>query len=101
FRCAARQRTSQVPPLDSAIFRSPPFLAGVFGAGLALFAVAGFDFLTTQRLQLIHGFSPLHAGVYVTILAVGSLISSLIASRLFTFHGARPFIAGEIGRAHV
>lgn len=98
FRFVKRQGTLQEPLLDFGIFQSPPFLSGVFGAGLAMFAVAGFDFLTTQRLQLIDGFSPLHAGVYVTIVAVGSLISSLIssliASRLYNIHGARPFIAG-------
>lgn len=97
FRFTKRQGRLDEALLDFGIFRSPPFLSGVFGAGLAMFAVAGFDFLTTQRLQLIDGFSPLHAGVYVTIVAIGSLISSLIASRLYNFHGARPFIAGGLG----
>lgn len=96
YRFTKRQNTLEEPLLTFDIFKSPPFLAGVFGAGLSLFAVVGFQFLTTQRLQLLDGFSPLRAGVYATVVAIASLLSSVYAGQQLGRFSTRFFIAGGL-----
>ncbi|NEE42886.1 MFS transporter, partial [Streptomyces sp. SID7982] len=55
---ARRQRRLTYPLLDFAIFRNRAFLAGVLAAGFALFAISGIQLVTTQRFQLVEGFTP-------------------------------------------
>ncbi|HIE5648699.1 TPA: MFS transporter, partial [Stenotrophomonas maltophilia] len=58
---ARRQQRLPHPLLDFAIFRNPAFLAGTLSAVFTLFAMAGLQLLTTQRFQLVAGFTPLQA----------------------------------------
>lgn len=97
FRFVRRQNRLTHPLLTFDIFRIPAFLAGVLGASLSLFAVVGFEFLTTQQLQLTEGFTPLHAGAYVTIIAVGSMLTSVIAGKNLNRFGLRILIPGGMG----
>ena len=89
-----RQHRISQPLLTFDIFRIPSFLAGSLGASLSLFAVVGFQFLTTQRLQLIDRFSPLHAGAYVAVVALGSMVVSILAGKNLHRIGLRPLISG-------
>lgn len=97
YRFSRRQKTLTQPLLTFDLFRIPAFLAGVLGASLSLFAVVGFQFLTTQRLQLIDGFSPLHTGAYVTVVAIGSMLTSIVAGKYLNRVGLRTLIAGGLG----
>lgn len=95
FTCfVRRQRVIEHPLLDFSIFRNRAFVAGLLGAALSLFAVAGLQLTTTQRLQLLGGFTPLEAGLFVAALALGSLPTSLLSGALLHRIGLLPLISG-------
>src|SRR5690625_2842652 len=58
-----RQRRMSEPLLDFSIFRNKAFTGGVLAAAFAMFTIAGAQLITTQRFQLVEGFSPLQAGL--------------------------------------
>lgn len=91
---ARRQRRIPHPLLDVALFRSPGLSAGVIGAALASFVVAGTQLVTTQRFQLAEGFTPLQAGLLVVCVAVGAIPTSLLAGRVLHRTGPRPLLLG-------
>lgn len=85
-----RQARLPNPLLDIGIFRNPAFLAGVLGAAFTLFAMSGVQLITTQRFQLIDGFSPLQAGMLVSAAALGCLPSALLGAPTCTASGCCP-----------
>jgi DHA2 family multidrug resistance protein-like MFS transporter len=91
-----RQKTLPYPLLDFTIFRNPAFLAGVLGAGFAMFAISGMELMTTQRFQLVVGFTPLEAGLLVSAAAVGTLPTSLIGGAILHRVGLLPLIGGGL-----
>ena len=98
---ARRQRQLPYPLLDFAIFRNPAFLAGTLSAVFTLFAMAGLQLLTTQRFQLVAGFTPLQAGLLVSVAALGSLPSALLGGSFLHRVGLRPLISGGLATAAV
>ena len=60
-----RQARLRSPLLDFKIFRKPAFSAGVLAAAFAMFTIGGMQLVTTQRFQLVAGFTPLQAGLLV------------------------------------
>jgi hypothetical protein len=68
----------------------------VIAAALAMAATAGIDLLLTQRLQLVLGLTPLHAGLIVTAFAAGSLPVGVLAGGLLHRTGVRPLIGGGL-----
>ncbi|GAA2002005.1 MFS transporter [Brevibacterium samyangense] len=97
----ARQRRLTYPLLDFTIFRNPVFLAGVLAAALTMFAIAGIDLVAVQRFQLVAGFSPLEAGLLVTVLAVSSLPFSVLGGAILHRVGYFPLISGGLAIAAV
>lgn len=93
---ARRQALLPYPLLDFAIFRNPAFSAGVIAAALTLFAISGVQLATTQRFQLIAGFSPFQAGLLVSATALGCLPSALLGGAFLHRTGLRPLIAGGL-----
>jgi len=93
---ARRQRRLPDPLLDFAIFRNPVFLAGVLAAGLSMFAIAGVQLVTTQRFQLVEGFTPLHAGLLVAAVAMGALPTAMIGGAVLHKVGLLPVVAGGL-----
>ncbi len=91
-----RQRQLPYPMLDVAIFRNGPFLAGVLAAAFAMFAMAGLQLLTTQRFQLVAGYSPLEAGLLVSALAAGSLPSAIFGGAFLHRVGLLALISGGL-----
>lgn len=91
-----RQQTLPYPLLDFAIFRNRAFLSGTLAAVFTLFALAGLQLVTTQRFQLIAGFSPLQAGLLVSVAALGSLPSALLGGSILHRVGLRPLISGGL-----
>ncbi|UKF80897.1 MFS transporter [Clavibacter californiensis] len=67
-----RQLVLPYPLLVFGIFRNPAFLAGTLAAGFSMFTTAGVQLVTTQRFQLVAGFTPLEAGFLVVAVAVAS-----------------------------
>jgi len=98
---ARRQQRLAYPLLDFAIFRNPAFLAGTLSAVFTLFALAGLQLVTTQRFQLVAGFSPLQAGLLVSVAALGSLPSALLGGSILHTVGLRPLICGGLATGAV
>ncbi len=94
-----RQRQLPYPLLDFGIFRNPAFLAGTLSAIVTLFALAGLQLLTTQRFQLVAGFTPLNAGLLVSVAALGALPSALLGGGFLHRVGYRPLISGGLACA--
>ena len=87
-----RQRGLAHPLLDLDLFRRRQFSAGVISALVAMFITAGLQLLITQRYQLADGYSPLEAGLLVSVIAVGALPASFLASALAHRRPARTLL---------
>lgn len=91
-----RQRRLAEPLMDFAIFRNPAFSAGVLAAAFTMFAIGGSQLVTTQRFQLVEGFTPLQAGLLVAAVAVGSLPTALLGGAFLHRTGLLPLITGGL-----
>lgn len=96
-----RQARLPYPLIDFAIFRNRAFSAGVLAAALALFAIAGIELITTQRFQLVEGYSPLEAGLLVSAAALGCLPTALVGGAILHRVGLLPLIGGGLAVATV
>ena len=96
FTFARRQRRQAYPLIDFSLFRNRSLLTGVIAAALAMAATAGTDLLLTQRLQLVLGLTPLHAGLIVTAFTAGSLPVGVLAGGLLHRTGPRPLTGGGL-----
>jgi DHA2 family multidrug resistance protein-like MFS transporter len=96
FTFARRQRRQTYPLIDFSLFRHRSLLTGVIAAALAMAATVGTDLVLTQRLQLVLGLTPLHAGLIVTAFAIGSLPVGVLAGGLLHRTGVRPLIGGGL-----
>lgn len=92
-----RQRRLDDPLLDFTIFRNKAFSGGVLAAIFALFTIAGAQLVTTQRFQIVEGFSPLEAGMLVAAIALGALPSGLLGAAFLHIIGLRILISGGLG----
>jgi MFS transporter, DHA2 family, multidrug resistance protein len=93
---ARRERRQVYPLIDFSLFANRSLLTGVIAAALAMAATVGIDLVLTQRLQLVLGLTPLHAGLIVTAFAVGSLPVGVLAGGLAHRTGVRPLIGGGL-----
>lgn len=87
-----RELTAASPLIDVRVFRQRAFSAAVISVGVTFFALFGSLFALTQYLQLVHGYSPLSAGVRALPFAVALLITSPVSSLLAGRFGARSVI---------
>jgi EmrB/QacA subfamily drug resistance transporter len=76
------------PLIDLRVFRSRAFSAAAGSVTVIFFALFGSLFVLTQYLQLVHGYSPLSAGVralpFALAMAAVSPVSPILAQRLGT-----------------
>ncbi|GAA3114057.1 MFS transporter [Streptomyces rectiviolaceus] len=98
---ARRQSRLPYPLLDFAIFRNRAFLAGVLAAGFSMFAIAGIQLITTQRFQLVEGFTPLRAGLLVAAVALGALPTAMVGGASLHRVGLLPIVAGGLALSTV
>ena len=75
------------PMLDITLFRDIRFSAASFSIAAAFFGLFGFIFLITQYFQIVHGYSPLSAGVRTLPFALGVGAAA----------PAAPVLAGRLG----
>jgi len=97
FLFARRQRRMTQPLIEFSIFRNAAFTSGVLAAAFAMFASAGIQLVTTQRFQLVAGFSPLEAGLLVAAVAVGSLPTAMLGGAFLHRVGLLALITGGLG----
>ncbi|OHO65293.1 MFS transporter [Corynebacterium sp. HMSC036D02] len=89
-----RQHKLEEPLLTFDIFRSPIFSGGVLAAAGAMFGMAGLEMTTTQKLQLVDLYSPLHAGLIISLIAIAALPMSALGGANLHRWGFLPIIAG-------
>lgn len=91
-----RQLRRPQPLLDLNLFRSPVFSTGILVAGVTMFVIAGVQLVTVQRYQSAEGFSPLQAGLLVSVVAIGSLPTSMLAGALLHRTGPRIMVSSGL-----
>jgi DHA2 family multidrug resistance protein-like MFS transporter len=74
-----RQRTLRSPFIDLRLFRIPAFSVSLTAETLGLFAWVGTYLFLAQHLQLVHGLSPLSAGLWLLPATGGSVLGSMLA----------------------
>lgn len=89
-----RQRRIPEPLLTFDIFRSRLFAGGVIAAAGSMFVTAGVELMTTQKLQLVDAFSPLHAGLTIIAMAIAAFPASVLGGYFLHRVGFLPLIAG-------
>ncbi|WP_192772557.1 MFS transporter [Plantactinospora soyae] len=77
-----RQRTLADPLLDLKLFRERTFSASVALLTLGILVMAGSQLFTLQYLQLVHGLSPLVAGLWSLPNAAGLMVGAMTAPAL-------------------
>jgi EmrB/QacA subfamily drug resistance transporter len=79
---------SEHPLIDLRVFAVRAFSASAASVTVIFFALFGSLFVLTQYLQLVHGYSPLAAGVralpFAVAMAAASPVSPVLANRLGT-----------------
>ena len=68
------------PMLDIRLFRRGAFSAASAAIATSFFCLFGFVFLVTQYFQLVHGYSPLSAGVHTLPFAIVTMIVTPVAA---------------------
>ncbi len=94
-----RQARLPYPLLDFSLFRNMDFSAGVLGAIFVTFATGGLLLSVAQRYQLVVGYTPLQAGLLVSVIFVGTLPSALLGGAFLHRVGLRPLISGGLALA--
>lgn len=94
-----RQMRRREPLLDLALFRSPVLSTGVLAAGVTMFVIAGLQLVTVQRYQSAEGFSPLQAGLLVSVVAIGTLPTSMYAGAVLHRTGPRALVSSGLSIA--
>ncbi|WP_288832038.1 MFS transporter [uncultured Corynebacterium sp.] len=94
-----RQAKLDEPLLTFDIFRSRMFTGGVVAAAGGMFVMAGTELNTTQRLQLVDAFTPLHAGLVVVSMALAAIPASTLGGAFLHKVGFLPLVAGGFASA--
>lgn len=77
-----RQRTLADPLVDLRLFAGRTFSAAAATLALGIFVLWGSNYAIAQYLQLVHGLSPLEAGLWTAPSAVGVIVGSILAPRI-------------------
>ena len=80
------------PMLDLTVFRNPRFSAGSGTITLAFFAMFGSLLLMTQYWQLVHGYSPLQAGIRLLPYAATMMIVAPLSARFVERQGTKRIV---------
>ena len=73
-----------------------PETAGIIAALGSMFAMAALLFLLAQWLQLVHGYTPLEAGIRLVPMALASIFAGMVAPAIALRIGARRTIVGGL-----
>jgi EmrB/QacA subfamily drug resistance transporter len=84
-----RELHTATPLIDVRVFRYRAFSAASSAIGLTFLALFGSLFALTQYLQLVHGYSPLSAGVRALPFAAAVLVTAPLSSSLVARLGVR------------
>jgi EmrB/QacA subfamily drug resistance transporter len=93
--CVHESRTEH-PSLDVRLFRDPRLSSAAAAIGLNFFAMSGVYFFMSFYLQDVRGYSPMHAGLLTTPVAIGQLVASNRSAALVRRFGAKAVAAGGL-----
>jgi MFS transporter, DHA2 family, multidrug resistance protein len=79
---ARRQRRLADPLVDFGLFTDRAFSASLSTLALGIFVLWGANYAIAQCLQLVHGLSPLEAGLWTAPSAAGVIAGSTLAPRI-------------------
>jgi EmrB/QacA subfamily drug resistance transporter len=83
------ERHTPTPMLDMSVFKNPRFSAASGTITFTFFALFGSLFLMTQYWQLVHGYSPLEAGVRLLPHAATMMIVAPLSARFVEKAGTK------------
>ena len=86
------ERHTTHPMLDLTVFRNRRFSAGSGTIMLVFFAMFGSLLLMTQYWQLVHGYSPLEAGIRLLPYAATMMIVAPLSARLVERQGTKRIV---------
>jgi MFS transporter, DHA2 family, multidrug resistance protein len=90
------EQRSAHPMLDMSVFRNPRFTSASGTITLTFFALFGSMFLMTQYWQLVHGYSPLEAGVRLVPHAITMMIVAPLSARFVERLGTKHVVAAGL-----
>jgi EmrB/QacA subfamily drug resistance transporter len=93
--CVHESRTEH-PSLDVRLFRDPRLSSAATAISLNFFAMAGVYFFMSFYLQDVRGYSPLHAGLLTTPVAIGQLVAAGRSAPLVGRFGAKVVMPGGL-----
>lgn len=93
--CVHESRTEH-PSLDVRLFRDPRLSSAATAISLNFFAMAGVYFFMSFYLQNVRGYSPLHAGLLTTPVAIGQLVAAGRSAPLVGRFGAKVVMPGGL-----
>ncbi len=86
------ERTTASPMLDLTVFRNARFSAASGTITIVFFALMGSLFLMTQYWQLVHGYTPLEAGVHLLPYAMTMMVVAPMSARLVERFGTKRIV---------
>ena len=92
----ARERRTEEPMLDLALFRNLRFTAASVSVAISFFALSGFIFLVTQYFQFLKGYGPLSTGIRLLPVASFVAISSIVGAKLAVRFGTKLVVASGL-----
>lgn len=84
------------PMLEMTVFKNPRFTAASLTITLVFFALFGSLFLMTQYWQLVHGYSPLEAGIRLLPHAATMMIVAPLSARAVERAGTKRVVVGGL-----
>jgi EmrB/QacA subfamily drug resistance transporter len=91
------ERTTASPMLDMTVFRNARFTAASTTITMVFFALLGSLFLMTQYWQLVHGYSPLQAGIRLLPYAATMMLVAPMSARLVERLGTKRVVLAGLG----
>ncbi len=85
------------PMLDLTVFENPRFSAGSGTITIVFFAMFGSMLLMTQYWQLVHGYSPLEAGIRLLPYAATMMVVAPLSARLVERLGTKQVVLMGLG----
>lgn len=79
-----RQNKLKYPLINLSIFKNFNFTGGTIAAIVTAFVLMGFEFILSQRLQLVLGLTPLKAGLAIMAMAMASLVGAILIGIILT-----------------
>ncbi|MEX9950204.1 MFS transporter [Providencia alcalifaciens] len=84
-----RQLASESPMIDFKLLGDSRFFAGIMMAILSIVIIVGVELLLSQRLQLVLGYTPFEAALYIIPIPIASVLAAPLAGMYLHKVGAK------------